>query len=847
VARRRSLANTISNALSRARRDEPLLLSAGWLLLFVVASIFVLSSNLLIRSNDQNKSRKLRSTGLTRPTVMTKQTRAPLLPVEPKQFNREDFRRKNISPPDASVILFYNIFIPDDSKGANHAIEVITEQLGQVASSLRKLKNDTRSTALFYNLIGNERAFTQEEMKALCGQLHSQLSCEQIGYYETASESVTLQDIYDFCQNDDVANARVTYIHAKGSYHQTEVNTNWRRALTDAVVHPDCLFPPDDRCNICGAQFYTRFSTMYPGNMWTAKCSYVKRLLPPIEGGEYDQRKKESVMKFLKYRLWGQLSSTLLEDRVDYFGLGRYRLEHWVGSHPSIQPCELHKKDVNFESMITGNITAADYEWGMGPRRNEVVAEFPDAREVIEKDENAQFREYFFLPGNLIKWFTLYGSEGVPSQSSWAFKFFPAGDKWRKLVRANGENAVDEVVMQSSHGFHSAYASSNDEREGFQIEHEDEKLISDSIIPPLVVFYHISIPRDKKLSALYALKSQLDVLSMGQYDIISRSYDPQRHVILYYTIAGNLTDIGFFTKMCQAKRERLTCRKLGELPSAGSYGEALRHLYDFCLAKPSQSVTYLSNTLPAAYGVNRTESFTPQKIRTYTTAVTSKMCLKERENCNVCGAEFYPLPFNHFLGNTFTASCNYVKDLMPPESFEKAMNSAAGDALVSSLRGAVTTELFPFTPQNLGLGQYSVEHWIGSHPDFEPCDVAPVRHSWLPLFTGGSYLANDYTSSRAYDFMWSPAPRRSSAPVGYLSRMREKKAMETNGTVFREYYYLAGNLIRWFKLYNKAPPWNSWVWQWYPKGDEWMIGAKKHGLDVVTKLSKPFWDEGVPF
>jgi len=844
IGRRRRSVNNISNALSRAMRDGSPFLYAGGLLLFLVASLFlILPSYFLMRSNDHN-DQWLRPMG-------TQPTRAPLLVTpeiqnEPKQFNPQEFHSKNISLPNASVILFYNFFIPDESEGVKHAIEVITEQLGQVASSLRKMEKDNRSAALFYNLIGNERAFPPESMKTLCSKLHSRLSCEQIGFYETASESVTLQDIYDFCQNDDAADVRVSYIHSKGSYHQTEVNKYWRRALTDAVVHPDCLFPPDDQCNVCGAQFYTRFSTMYPGNMWTAKCSYVKKLLPPIEGGEYDQRKKESVIKFLKYRLWGQLNSTLLEDRVDYFGLGRYRLEHWIGSHPSIQPCELHRQNVTFAQMITEDITPAHYEWGMGPRRNEVVDEFPEARERIKEDEDAQFREYFFLPGNLLKWFTLYGSEGVPTQSSWAWKFFPGGDKWKKLVSRYGENAVEEMAMQSSHGFHSAYASNGDEREEFQIDNEDEKFFSDSI-SPLVVFHHISIPGDKKLSALHALKAQLDVLSMGQYDIISRTYHPQRRVILYYTIAGDTSDIGFFTKICEAKSKHLTCRKLGELSSAKANGETLHHLHNFCLAKPSLSVTYLSNTLPGTYGVNKTEAYSMQKIRAYTTAVTSKMCLKSRETCNVCGAEFYPLPFNHFIGNTFTASCDYVKELLPPKKFETAMNNAAGDTLVSQLRRAVTTELFPFTPQNLGLDQYSVEHWIGSHPDFEPCDVAPVRHSWFPLFTGGSYLPNDYTSSRAYDFMWSHAPRRSTAPAGRLSRKREKEAMEKDDIVFREYYYLAGNLFRWFKLYNKAPPWNSWVWQWYPKGNEWMLGAKKHGSNVVTELSKPFWDEGVPF
>ncbi|KAL7543967.1 hypothetical protein ACHAWF_007493, partial [Thalassiosira exigua] len=835
LTRRRGVATNIPTVSRKRWGGVPSSAFFARLLLVGAASLLLLHSNFLARIDDD---RKLRSsvTPVAKPSAPSPESAIKAT----KQFNPTDFVTKKLSPPPVtSVILFYNLFIPDEDEGAKHAIEVITEQLGQIASSIQKLENDKRSAALFYNSIGNARAFPEDKMKSLCSSLHPQLSCREIGRYETASESVTLQDIYDFCQNEDNAESRVTYIHSKGSYHQTEVNANWRRALTDAVVHPDCLSPSDDRCNVCGAQFYTRFSTIFPGNMWTAKCAYVKRLLPPIEGGEYDKRKKESIMKFLRYRLWGVLKSTLMKDRMDYFGLGRFRLEHWIGSHPSIMPCELHRLNATFERMVTGNIRQDNYEWGMGPRRNEILAtdESPVARERLEKDNDAQLREYFFLPGNLLKWFTLYGPEGIPSSSSWAWKFFPAGDKWKELVEKHGESAIEELALQSSREYHSAYISVDGETEQFQIHKDDEKLLSGSN-PPLVVFYQISILEGKKLEALLALKTQLDVLSMGQYDIISRSHHRQRHVILYYTVAGDSSDMALLKKVCEAKSRHITCRNLGETSSARAVGESLHQLHQFCLAKPSLGVTYLANSLPRPYGVNRTELHTMQKIRAYTTAVTSKMCIKSRKTCNVCGTEFYPFPYNHFTGNMFSASCDYVKDLLPPKKFESAMDEVAGDALESKLRSAITTELIPFTPQNLGLRRYSVEHWIGSHPDFEPCDVAPVRHRWFPWFYGNSYIPNDYTSSRAYDFMWEQAPRRSSAPALQLSQE----------VISLEYFYLAGNLIRWFKLYNKAPSGNSWVWQWYPNGNRWMLGIKEHGPNAVAEISGHFLDnEGVPF
>ena len=860
----RNVNRRIFSTGSHAARLLILFVSVSLLVALIIAPTLLSSSsnpkNGSLRLLEAMKSKNERIRSGTKPSVPNSPTtKADEMPsfkssdAEP-EFISKEWKERLLPSPNSAMIIFYNLFIPKDPVEAQVAISVLTEQLGQVSSSLKELtnkKSTSQSAILYYNLIGNDATFTAEEINALCRKLHPDLECKQVGFYEQASEAVTLQDIHDFCrQTDTNEGTRVTYIHSKGSYHQTLVNMNWRREMTNSVLHPDCQYPPDDRCDVCGSSFYTRFSTIYPGNMWTAKCSYVRNLLSPREGGEYDDKKIESVAKFLKYRLWGKLHSTLLEDRIDYFGLGRYRLEHWIGSHSSIRPCELHRQNVTFELMVTGQIKPEHYEWGMGPRREEVVDEIVDATNRLKTDEDAQFREYYYLPGNLIKWFTLYGSKGVPSPKSWAWSFFPAGNRWKQLVEKHGENAVEQMVMESTEDFYSAYSDNHDRGNVFEVKAEDEALFSDST-STMAVFYHISFhPEGKSRQAsLLAFKTQLDLLVMGQYDILSRSYERRRKVLLYYSIAGGgdrLADL--VTKQCDAvKSKNIECRKLAQFESHKAKGETLQQLYNFCLAKPSQRVTYLTNELPKQYHSKSPEIHVAHKIRAFTTAVTSNMCLKSRDTCNVCGMEFYPLPYNHFSGNMFTASCKYVKDLLPPEQFETKMNGIASDALVSHLGNIFSTELTPFTPQTLGMDQYSVEHWIGSHPDFQPCDVAPVSRSWFPLKCGGSYYDVDYGRSNVYDFQWSLGPRRNSAPNGLINCMTEQRIATKDENLFREYSYLAGNLFRWYTLYNKAPPADSWIWQWFPKGDLWFHGLENHGSNVVQELTKPYADEGVPF
>ena len=141
--------------------------------------------------------------------------------------------------------------------------------------------------------------------------------------------------------------------------------------MTSASLHPDCLNPPDDRCDVCGAQFYIKYAIMFPGNMWTAKCSYIRKLLPPNDNdGEYIRKKEEAVKRFLMLDLWGVLAATLDTSNVEHFGLDRYAWEHWIASSPHIQPCEVHSTEVGPLILLGKDPQGREfgpeyYDWGM--------------------------------------------------------------------------------------------------------------------------------------------------------------------------------------------------------------------------------------------------------------------------------------------------------------------------------------------------------------------------------------------------------------------------------------------------------------------------------------------------
>ena len=101
---------------------------------------------------------------------------------------------------------------------------------------------------------------------------------------------------------------------------------------------------------------------MFLGNMWTAKCSYIRKLLPPVTGGEYERRKEAAIKLFLLLRAEGVLQNRVGWHQDVFCGLDIW--EHWMGSHHSITYTAF------WDMMVEGKVNGTNnYEWGVGPRR----------------------------------------------------------------------------------------------------------------------------------------------------------------------------------------------------------------------------------------------------------------------------------------------------------------------------------------------------------------------------------------------------------------------------------------------------------------------------------------------
>lgn len=149
---------------------------------------------------------------------------------------------------------------------------------------------------------------------------------------------------------------------------------------------------------------------MLPGNFFSAQCSYVKQLIPP---NEYEDRITQLTKDTLLMRLQGNLEMNMFSDRLDRYGLYRYSMEAWIGSHPSIEPCDVSKTTDLMFWLDEEQDTEEEFEFAMAPRQPDAPFDIDKAMtKKVYANEEMRMKEYYLLAGKLFKWFTLY-NEGT--------------------------------------------------------------------------------------------------------------------------------------------------------------------------------------------------------------------------------------------------------------------------------------------------------------------------------------------------------------------------------------------------------------------------------------------------
>lgn len=322
-----------------------------------------------------------------------------------KQDNMDYKSRLLASYAKDDLAIFYNAYIP--SSNISNALRIIKEQLASRASS-----PTLNMSTLYYTHIG-----------ALNVTFPPCNNCILLNAVPEGDEVLTLQALHDYCTVNP--SGRAIYVHAKGSFTLNERNERLRRVLTKGAFSDECTKMPrykpgnGETCNVCMGKFVGMPFHCSPGNMFVAECEYVKHLIPPRD---FTKRKDEVTSK-----LWNMTQEELqielglgkkLDDgnwkgtewqflRPSWVGTERYAMEHWMFSHPTIQPCDVFDKKFAYpKPPLPEDVTA---QWGLGPRE-------------VRSDFRMKIHPFFLLPGRLYNFRRLY--QAAPPKSSWMYNFY---------------------------------------------------------------------------------------------------------------------------------------------------------------------------------------------------------------------------------------------------------------------------------------------------------------------------------------------------------------------------------------------------------------------------------------
>jgi hypothetical protein len=335
----------------------------------------------------------------------------------------------------------------------------------------------------------------------------------------------------------------------------------------------------------------------------------------------------------------------------------------------------------------------------------------------------------------------------------------------------------------------------------------------------LYVFYHIYIPPDPE-HALSVIEEQLN--QVGSASAVSTSSGPSAQynsTTVFYNTIGKKVNETFVEQVCQ--NNNLQCHYLNHYEKGFEF-ITLQDIQEFCTytaIHDNHNVVYLHSK-----GTFHSQKESNVHLRrSMTTATTSNEChtALEQDTCNTCGLIFSAIRSPFYPGNFWAAQCRYIDQLLDPFEFRLKLEKATKRARRLRTRGKLTLHLLPELPSTLGLGRYAAEFWAGSHPSIRPCDVSnPDKHTW-------KYWKNYDANFNDMDL--APAPREEISQTNlFLPKTTDER--------LREWFLLAGYIMKWYRLYNQVPSDDSWVWSYFPEGDIWKEAVKQHGRHAVVEV-----------
>jgi hypothetical protein len=177
---------------------------------------------------------------------------------------------------------------------------------------------------------------------------------------------------------------------------------------TMAAASEMCLNPLDNTCDFCGLIAAPIPWLHVPGNFWSARCSYVNKLMPP-------QAYKNAMNRYRREVAEPYVNNGTMSMRFDIrgkrcFGDGRWSAENWIGSFPSVVPCDVATvSDIRHWQTVDRN--QSEFNFSVAPRRDlrsMMDKSAPRVPPYILNNPELRLRDYHLLGGLITRWQRLY-------------------------------------------------------------------------------------------------------------------------------------------------------------------------------------------------------------------------------------------------------------------------------------------------------------------------------------------------------------------------------------------------------------------------------------------------------
>jgi len=703
-----------------------------------------------------------------------------------------------------SCAIFYRIEVQRHE--TEHIRAMIEKQLQAISESHAALLVPRLN--VYYTTSGHEVIANALGVETVCSTL-ANIFCINLGHVEDNGEQAALSVLHEFCSAN--VTERVVFVDTRGGYegHTSFSEAKQQRLLaTKAVTSKNCLQPPDLTCNVCGHSLYTQWGFMMMENMWSADCAYVKKLLHPRI---FEERWKASTEDILLMKQYGQLATQIFPELPEVFGVDEHVFKQWVGSHPSLKPCV-------FE--IENNLG-----WSMAPIGHSAPRDWNQTvQEDLMNNDYGRIREASLLGGRLMRWLRVYNE--TPADDSFVWHWFPDAAPWKAAAK-KGIPTIRSVLSDPT------LLSSFDESGGFQGKAYG---FNSSASPGWVLFYNVFIPPDSEgqVRTVKIIEEQL-----GQVKSSFACSKPGYPLTIFVSTIGatGTSVLKKITHFCLSSKS-IRCIHMGHHES-GHENVTLQHIHDFCSISDHEALRF-------GY-IHTKGSFHPsianERWRRHSTmAVTSEGCLKPPDDrCNVCGLQFYPIWNIFFPGNFFAAHCRYIKRLISPKYFgERLLRMSTRLREYQKAGRLFAYNLFDHgLPWRQGVDRFAWEIWSGTHPSIVPCDMSPSPdHSYW----------REMGNRQESELVWSMAPRQKGLNESWflLDSKRRERVMGSKDLRMRDYFLLPGNIAKWALLYdeNENPfatvPHDSWLWSWFPDGNEWKEAVQQNGKRAFELVTDQF-------